>query len=77
MGRILTNYNVGIDKKVFKKIFKNAVSQKMCSFKIDISNSNLNKKFSRNWSDFYQIMDENGEQINEKDIVLFHKSGIL
>ena len=77
LGRILTNYNVGIDKPVFKKIFKNAVSQKLCSFKIDISNSDLNKKFSRNWTDFYEIVDREGEPLDETQIQIYRNSGIV
>ena len=77
LGRILSNYNVGIEKGVFRAIFKNAVSQKLCSFKIDISNSDLNKKFSRNWTDFYEIVDSEGDPLDEKKIQLYRNSGIV
>ena len=77
LNNIMQNYNVGADKKVLKKIFKNAVSEKLCFFKIKTNTTDLNHKFSRNWDDFYTLLDEHNELITEKDIELFHDSGIV
>ena len=77
LSRILTNYGVGIDKDIFKKIFKNAVSEKLCAFKINIGTTDLNNKFSRNFMDYYKLMDEDGNMIQERDIILYRHTGLL
>ena len=77
LSRIMTNYNVGIHKDIFKKIFKNAVSNRMCCFKINIATTDLNKKFSRNWNEFYEIVDNNNEPLNISQIQTYSGSGLL
>ena len=77
LSRIMTNYNVGIHKDIFKKIFKNAVSNKMCCFKINIATQDLNKKFSRNWNEFYQLVDDDNEPLHISQIQIFQGNGLL
>ena len=69
LSRIMTNYNVGIHKDIFKKIFKNAVSNKMCCFKVNIATQDLNRKFCRNWSEFYEIVDDDNEPLHISQIL--------
>ena len=77
LARIITNYGVGIDNDVFKKIFNNAVSEKLCAFKINIGTTDLNNKFSRNFIDYYKLVDEDGNMIQERDIELYRHTELL
>ena len=77
LGRIIMNYNVNIHKDIFKKIFKNAVSNKMCCFKINIATQYLNRKFSRNWDNFYQLVDDDNEPLHISQIQVFQGNGLL
>ena len=42
---------------------------------IDIANGDMNKKIRRNWDEYYEIEDEEGEAIN--DVKLYNKTGLL
>jgi tRNA pseudouridine-54 N-methylase len=64
-----------IEKSVVKNIIKNATKFKMNVCIIDISNGDINKKFRRNFKDYYLIEDDDGELVT--DIQLFSGSGLL
>ena len=60
LNLILRNYSLGIDINELTRIYKDATKIKFCFLKIDCENADENKKFSRNWTDFYKINnDEN------------------
>ena len=77
LKRIMSGYSMGIDKEVLLKIFKNAVKERLCAFKINIGNPNLNEKFSRNFTDFYTLVDEEGDLLPIDKIQLFQNGGLL
>lgn len=56
---ILRNYALGVDKEQLLSIYKDATRQHLDVLKIDLRTADDNKKFSRNFTDFYQISDEN------------------
>ena len=71
MGRIMQNYNCGVEMGTLKRIFKNAVSSHMHAFKIDITTCDLNRKFSKDWNQFYELVDNENEPIQTNQIQLF------
>ncbi len=77
ISRIVSNYATGATVDVVKRLFKNATREKFCFFKIDVSDPNPNTKYSRNWTDFYRIQDEDGEPIPVNELSLFTGSGII
>jgi len=76
LNNIISVFNCGISREVLKKIFKNAIKEKLCMFKIALDTSDLNQKFSRNWLDYYTVVDDELEVIDIKDIQIFKKSGL-
>ena len=65
--RIVANYSIGIDAKQLLDLYKDAIKPKPNFLKIDIDASSSNKKFSRNWTDFYTInADESDEEMEYK-----------
>ncbi len=77
LNRIMGCFSMGINKDVLKKIFKNAIKEKMCAFKISIGTTDLNHKFSRNFKDFYTIVDDDGEPLPIDQIKLYQGGGML
>lgn len=77
LNMIMNEYSMGIDKEILIKIFKNAVKERLCCFKINIANPNLNEKFSRNFTDFYRLVDDENELIPIDKIELFQNGGLL
>ena len=66
---------LSIEKSVVKAIIKNATKEKLNVCIIDISNGSMNKKFRRNFSDYYEIEDEDGEPID--NVKLYKETGLL
>lgn len=52
---IVSDYGLGVDVEDLYKIYKNATTTKFNFLKIDIDESDNNKKFSHNWTGFYKI----------------------
>ena len=52
---ILKNYTLGIDDEQLLEIFRDATQQRMNFLKIDVRNPYINKKFSKNFTEFYEI----------------------
>jgi hypothetical protein len=58
LDAILRTYNFGdIDDDVLRKIFKSATDKHLDFLKIDVRNRDINRKFSRNFTEFYQLED--------------------
>ena len=72
---IAQTLGLSIEKHVVKSIIKNATKEKLNVLIIDISNGDVNRKFRRNWSDFYTIEDENGDPI--ENVEMYKHSGML
>ena len=72
---ITTTLGLPIEKNVVKAIISNATKHKLNVCIIDIGNSDLNKKFRRNFTDYYVLEDDTGELID--NIQMFQGSGLL
>ncbi len=58
---ILRNYSLGLEPKELMAIYKDAVRIQFNFLKVSI-NSPDNKKFSKNWTDFYKVTDESDDE---------------
>ena len=54
---IIGEFSVGHDKNQLKSIYKDATKEKFNFLKIDIEEPDDNKRFSHNFTGFYQIDD--------------------
>ena len=63
-----------VDKQTIKTIIGNATKFKMNICLIDVYNPELNEKFRRNFTDYYQIVNEEGEEIVPN---MYKTNGIL
>ena len=61
LNLILSNYALGIEVDQIMKLYKNATKDKFNFLKIDIENRDDNRKFSHNFTGFYQIEDEDSD----------------
>ena len=55
LNLILSNYALGIEVDQIMKLYKKSTKDKFNFLKIDIENRDDNKKFSHNFTGFYQI----------------------
>jgi hypothetical protein len=62
LNLILRNYSLGLDINEITNIYKNATKIKFEFLKLDIDNPDENKKFSHNWTDFYQVTDDSDSE---------------
>jgi hypothetical protein len=60
--RIVANYSIGIDAKQLLELYKDAIKPRPNFLKIDIGANSVNKKFSKNWTDFYILSDESDDE---------------
>jgi hypothetical protein len=58
---ILCNYSLGLELKQLLDIYKDAVKTQFNFLKISV-NAPDNKKFSKNWTDFYKISDDSDDE---------------
>ena len=58
---ILRNYSLGLEPKDLMAIYKDAVKVKFNFLKISTSAPD-NKKFSKNWTDFYKVSDDSSDE---------------
>jgi len=73
---IISQLSIDIKKQTINKIIGNATKLKLNSCIIDLlSMDEPNKIFRRNFSEFYDIMDENNEEL--QSIKLYTKNGII
>lgn len=76
LDMITANLSVDIEPKTIKRIIANATKEKMNVCIINLQSiQEPNKIFRRNFHDFYQIMDENNEEL--ETIQLYQGSGLL
>ena len=58
LNLILSDFSLGVNKEQLQTVYKQATKQQFNFLKVDIDNPNNNKKFSHNWTDFYDFGDE-------------------
>ena len=61
LNLILSNYALGIEVDQIIDLYKNATKDKFNFLKIDIENRDDNKKFSHNFTHFYEIKNEDSD----------------
>jgi hypothetical protein len=54
---ILSNYALGITQEKLLEIYKEATKEQLNFLKIDMRTGDENKKFSKNFTDFFTIKD--------------------
>jgi hypothetical protein len=52
---ILSNYQLGVSQDKLLQIYKNATSTPLSFLKIDLKTSDQDKKFSKNFTEFYDV----------------------
>jgi len=62
LNLILRTYAIGIEPDDLLEIFKDAVKEPLNFFKIDVRARNMNKKFSKNFTEFYKIEDNDNSE---------------
>ncbi len=60
LSTILRNYSLGIEPKQLLAIYKDATNRKFGFLKVDIAGTD-NKKFSKNWTEFYKTSDSDSD----------------
>jgi hypothetical protein len=60
LSKIFRKYSLGIEAKQLPLIYKDATKVKFGFLKVDISGSD-NKKFSKNWTEFFKISDSDND----------------
>ena len=55
---ILSDNNIGVDKTSLLKLYNDATREKFNFLKIDLATSDENKKFSHNFTEFYNIKND-------------------
>lgn len=73
---IVGNLSIDLKKETIKKILGNATKFKMNCCLIDMqSNDNLNKTFRRNFNDYYTVVDDNLDEI--ENVKMYETDGII
>jgi hypothetical protein len=54
---VLSDYALGLEPAMLLSLFKQATKVKFDFFKLDINSSDMNRKYSHNWDDFFQLED--------------------
>jgi len=75
LNLIATTLSSPVSKDTIKKIIGNATKESLNVCLIDICNPDFNKVFRRNFYDYYEIIDENGDELPR--IKMYVGSGIL
>jgi hypothetical protein len=60
---ILSNFKLGVDEQTLFEIYKTATKQHLDFLKIDVRTNDMNKKFSRNFNQFFHIEDEKDDEL--------------
>jgi hypothetical protein len=58
MKQIIQNYSLGLDANEVVKLYKDATKEKFNFLKIAVEERDDNKRFSKNFTGFYEISDE-------------------
>ena len=59
---IVGECSLGVEKEELLRIYKDATKEKFHFLKIDLENGEENKKFSHNWTGFYEIEKESDDE---------------
>ena len=65
LNLILSDFSLGVDRKQLAAVYKDATSEQFQFLKVDIDNPDNNKKFSRNFTDFY-IFDSDSDDSEDE-----------
>ena len=55
LNMVMADYNLGLTKDEVKSIYKDATQRSGDFLKIDPNTPDNNKRYSRNWTDFYMV----------------------
>ena len=66
---IFSDFQFGSSIDKIEHIYSDATKQSLHFFKIDVDQQDLNKKFSKNFTEFYQIKDESSDEETSSDEV--------
>ena len=58
LNLILSDFSLGVDRDELALVYKESTAQRFHFLKVSIDEPNDNKKFSHNWTDFFQLSDE-------------------
>ena len=61
LNLIMSEFSLGLDKNELLDIYKDATKQKFNFLKIDLDQSDDGKKFSKNFTQFYQLKNEDSD----------------
>jgi hypothetical protein len=77
LNRIVCTLGIQLEATIIKKIIADATKRELNVCVIDLHANDLNKKFRRNvgHNEFYRVLDENGDEIPENEVVMFAKTG--
>jgi hypothetical protein len=65
LNMILSDFSLGVDRKQLAAVYKDATSEQFQFLKVDIDNPDNNKKFSRNFTDFYVFDSDSDDSEDE------------
>ena len=57
LNLILSDFSLGVDRDELALLYKESTAQRFHFLKVSIDEPNDNKKFSHNWTDFFQLSD--------------------
>ena len=52
---VLSDYSLGLEPDVLLRLFKQATKEQFDFFKLDIDSSDINRKYSHNWDNYFQL----------------------
>ena len=65
LNLILSDFSLGVDRKQLAAVYRDATSEQFQFLKVDIDNPDNNKKFSRNFTDFYVFDSDSDDSEDE------------
>jgi len=77
LNTIVSSMGIQLEKPVVKAIIRNATKHKMNICMIDLEIDDLNRKFRRNYDNFYTVLDDNGNEIPINQMQMYEGSGIV
>ena len=75
LGLIISTLAIHIEPLAIKHIISNATKNKFNVCIVDAHGTDLNHKFRRNFTEYYEIVNENNEELSQ--IQLFKGSGMI
>ena len=67
LNLMLSDFSLGVDRDELAMIYKDATKVKFDFLKVDIDNGDNNKKFSKNWTDFYHLDSDDEEDEGKEE----------